>query len=114
MQYTTPLKLNHVFRRLYAKGENAVGSFFVVYCRRNGLRENRLGLTVSTKLGKAVVRNRARRRLREVYRLSEDRLKCGYDVVIVARSRRVDAPFAELTAAFIRQCARLGLLRQTP
>lgn len=111
MQFTTALKLNHVFRRLYAKGDNAVGGFFVVYCRRNGLRENRLGVTVSTKLGKAVVRNRARRRLRELYRLNEPRLKRGYDVVLVARSRCVQAPFAELQAAFVRQCARLSLWR---
>ena len=114
MQFTESLKLNHVFRRLYAKGESAVGGFFVVYCRRNGLRENRLGLTVSTKLGKAVVRNRARRRLRELYRLNEPKLKRGYDVVIVARSRCVDAPFSELQAAFLRQCARISLLRETP
>ena len=114
MQFTESLKLNHVFRRLYAKGESAVGSFCVVYCRRNGLRENRLGLTVSTKLGKAVLRNRARRRLRELYRLNEPKLKRGYDVVIVARSRCVDAPFSELQAAFLRQCARLSLLRETP
>lgn len=112
MEFTAALKLNHIFRRLYAKGENAVGSFVVVYCRRNGLGVNRLGITTGTKLGHAVQRNRARRRIRETYRLNEHRLKRGYDIVIVARSRSIDGDFAELQRSFLRQCARLKLLRE--
>lgn len=112
MEFTTSLKLNHVFRRLYAKGDCAVGSFMVVYCRRNGLGQNRLGLTTGTKLGCAVVRNRARRRLREVYRLHEAELKRGYDIVIVARSRAAEGSFLQMEAAFLRQCKKLGLCRE--
>ena len=114
MEFTTALKLNHIFRRLYAKGESAVGSFVVVYRRRNGLGINRLGITTGTKLGHAVVRNRARRRLRECYRLQESRLKRGYDVVLVARSRSVEGDFSQMEAAFLRQCKKLGLLREEP
>ena len=62
------LKKNSDFRRLYSKGQSAVNSYVVVYCRRNREKVNRLGYTVSTKLGHAVVRNRVRRRLREIYR----------------------------------------------
>ena len=112
MQHTVALKLNHVFRRLYAKGSSAVGSFVVVYCRKNGLDVNRLGVTASTRLGHAVVRNRARRRLRELYRLNEAKLKTGYDVVLVARSRCVTAPFDQMQEAFLRQCRKLGLLKE--
>ena len=114
MEFTTALKLNHIFRRLYAKGESAVGSFLVVYCRRNGLRENRLGITTGTKLGHAVQRNRARRRIRETYRLNEHLLKPGYDIVIVARSRSIDGDFAAMQQSFLRQCKKLKLLRETP
>ena len=112
MQFTVPLKLNHVFRRLYAKGESAVGRFVVVYARRNGTEQNRLGITTGLKLGHAVDRNRARRRIRETYRLNEHRLKRGYDIVIVARSRSIDGDFAELQRSFLRQCAKLNLLRE--
>ena len=111
MQFTTSLKLNHVFRRLYAKGESAVGSFVVIYARRNGTQSSRLGITTGLKLGRAVDRNRARRRLRECYRLQESRLKRGYDVVLVARSRSVEGDFSQMEAAFLRQCKKLGLLR---
>lgn len=112
MEFTTPLKLNHVFRKLYAKGDSAVGAFVVVYCRRNGLAENRLGITTGLKLGHAVSRNRARRRIREAYRLNEARFRRGWDIVIVARSRSIDGDFAELQRSFLHACGKLGLLRK--
>lgn len=84
----------------------------VVYCRRNGRGENRLGYTVSAKLGHAVVRNRVRRRLREVYRLHRPELKNGYDVIVVARSRAVEAGFADLSRAFADACEKLGLTKE--
>ena len=112
MQYTVPLKLNHVFRRLYAKGESAVGRFVVVYAKRNGTDCNRLGITTGVKLGHAVDRNRARRRIRETYRLQESRLKQGYDIVIVARTAAIEGNFSEMQQSFLHQCAKLGLLRE--
>ena len=112
MEFTVPLKQNNVFRRLYAKGENAVGSFVVVYAKRNGSKMNRLGITTGLKLGHAVDRNRARRRIRETYRLAEHRLKPGYDIVIVARSQSIDGDFAAMGRSFLRQCKRLKLLRE--
>ena len=57
MLFTEPLKQNHVFRKLYARGKNAVGPFLVVYAMRNGTGQNRLGVTASTKLGHAVKRD---------------------------------------------------------
>ena len=112
MEFTTALKLNHIFRRLYAKGENAVGSFVVVYCKRNGLQENRLGITTGTKLGHAVQRNRARRRIRETYRLNEGCLKQGYDIVIVARTAAIEGDFVAMQQSFLHQCKKLRLLQE--
>lgn len=81
----------------------------VVYCRRNRLDVNRLGYTVSTKLGHAVVRNRVRRRLREIYRLNAPKLKTGYDIIIVARTRCVGAKYSAIDNAFVKACQSLGL-----
>ena len=106
------LKKNSDFRRLYAKGKSVVTPYMVLYCRRNSLGVNRLGYTVSTKLGHAVVRNRVRRRLREIYRLNSPALKNGFDIVVVARSRCVDARYAKMNAAFLEACGTLGLLRE--
>jgi ribonuclease P protein component len=63
-------------------------------------------------LGHAVVRNRARRRIREVYRLNEERFQPGWDIVLVARSRSVTADFATLTAAFLSLAQKAGILRE--
>jgi len=106
------LKKNSEFRRLYTRGKSAVNSYMAVYCRRNGSPVNRLGYTVSTKLGHAVVRNRVRRRLREIVRLNSPRLKTGWDIVIVARRRCVGADYRKMDAAFLRACGELGLLKE--
>ena len=110
MKKTVTIKQNHEFRRLYNKGKSAVTPSMVVYCRRSRLPHNRLGITVSTKLGCAVRRNRARRRLRELFRLAQPRLKQGYDVVIVARTRAVTIEHRKLQADFDRAMRELDLL----
>ena len=110
VRYT--LKKNSEFRRLYAKGKSAVNPYLVVYCRRNRGGVNRLGYTVSTKLGHAVVRNRVRRRLREIVRLNQPRLCQGWDIVIVARTRCVGADYHKMDAAFLSACGKLGLLKE--
>lgn len=112
MVSTKSLKQNHLFRRLYQKGKCAPGRCLVVYCRKNGLSYNRLGLTAGTKLGHAVVRNRIRRRIREAYRLSESSYVLGYDIVIVARHRAADADFKEIEACLRTQFEKLGLIRK--
>lgn len=96
MKAAVTLKENYEFRRTYQKGVSAVSPVMVLYCRKNRLGRNRLGLVSSTKLGHAVVRNRCRRRLREVYRLEKPQLKTGYDIILVARSRTATAPWPEL------------------
>ena len=109
MKFSSALKLNHIFRRLYATAGYANG-YLVLYARRNRTSTNRVGVTVGKKLGHAVVRNRVRRRLREVYRLHEPLFKPGWDIVVVARTRSVDAPFGKLTHAFLSLADKAGLL----
>lgn len=112
MKFSKSLKLNHIFRRLYRRGSAAANRHVVLYCRRNGLQENRIGITVSKKLGHAVVRNRVRRRLRECYRLNEARFQPGWDIVVVARTKAIDAPFATLQRAYLSAAKSAGVLRE--
>ncbi len=112
MVHTQSLKQNHLFRRLYQKGKSAAGRELVVYCRKNGLPYNRLGLTAGTKVGHAVVRNRIRRRFREAYRLNEEKLIPGYDIVLVARRAAANARFWDIQRCMLKQMRRLGLVRK--
>ena len=111
MKFSSALKLNHIFQRLYHTKGVADG-YLVLYARKNRTERNRVGITVSKKLGKAHVRNRIRRRLREVYRLNEEKFRPGWDIVVVARSKTLDADFSKLTKSYLSLAAKAGILAE--
>jgi ribonuclease P protein component len=85
MKYTAPLKKNRDFENIYKNGQSVACRYLVLYtCPNDGCR-NRLGVSVSRKVGSAVVRNRLKRRVRESYRAVEAGVKRGYDFVVIAR-----------------------------
>ena len=114
MKRTMTVKENYEFRRIYAKGRSGVSPYLVVYVRPNRRGRNRLGVTVSAKLGHAVVRNRVRRRLREIFRLNQSGRAQGYDMIRGARTRAVGAEYRELERAFLSVCGKLGLREKKP
>ncbi len=111
MKFSSSLKLNHIFRRLYSTAGFANGHL-VLYARKNHSDQNRVGITVGKKLGGAVTRNLVRRRLREVYRLHEAQFAPGWDIVVVARSRCIKADFTTLTSAYLSLAAKAGILKE--
>ncbi len=112
MKKTEAIKLNKDFKRLYYRGNSSVKSNVVVYVLKNRTNSNRLGLTCGKSIGKAVRRNRVKRLLKEGYRLLEDRLLSGYDIVLVARTRCLGSKqihiLRDLESAFIS----LGILEK--
>ena len=109
MRRSVSIKNNSEFRRLYSKGRSSVQPTLVVYSRRSKSGVNRVGFTVTVKLGHAVVRNRVRRRLREVFRLNDSRVKQGYDFILVARTRAVTSSFEELMRTYRKLLKELAL-----
>ena len=97
MKNTQSLKLNRDFRALYARGKCVAGHYVVIYRRPNKRGVNRVGFTVAKSVGKAVVRNRTKRLMRESYRLLEDRLNATSDMVIVARNRAAGRSFTQIS-----------------
>lgn len=87
------LKKNEEFKKVYAKGTSVVTPFLVMYYLKNGMPINRLGISVSKKVGNSVIRNRAKRLIKEAFRLSDIPLKNGYDLVIIARVRMNQADY---------------------
>ncbi len=109
MNHTVSLKENYLFRRLYRKGASSANRFLVMYCLKNKRQFNRLGLTVSIKLGKAVKRNRIKRLIKEAYRLNEYKLKTGYDIIIVARSRALSAAYTDIENSLLKAAILLEI-----
>lgn len=108
MKRIESIKQNYEFRRIYAKGKSAARPHMAVYTMKNRRGKSRIGITVSTKVGNAVVRNRIRRRLREIYRLNTQVLQPGTDIIIVARGKSKSATYAQLQAEYLRLIDKLG------
>ncbi|SHJ84848.1 ribonuclease P protein component [Hathewaya proteolytica DSM 3090] len=79
------IRKNSDFRIIYRKGKSLSNKFLVLYVKKNNLGYNRIGISVSKKVGKSVVRSRVKRLIRESYRLNEFNFKKGFDFVIIAR-----------------------------
>lgn len=114
MDPAVTVKENYEFRRIYRKGKSAVSPQLVIYCQRNRRGHSRLGVSISTKLGCAVVRNRVRRRIREIYRLNKAKMLPGYDLIVVARVRAVETDYQKLDRTYLRLLEQLDLLREDP
>lgn len=105
MKHTETLKKSG-FKYVYANAKSCADKALVMLCTNNGTKQNRLGIVASKKIGGAVVRNRARRRLREIYRKNEDMLRAGYDIVLIARGAINTTAHKELQEAFFRSAKR--------
>jgi ribonuclease P protein component len=90
------------FRRVYEEGRRRRAPLCTVFCRANGLPYSRLGITVPRALGKSVLRNRVKRRLREVFRLNRATLPGGWDIVLNPSERVAAVPFPRLEEEILR------------
>ena len=112
MKRTKSIKLNKDFKRLYYRGKSAVRSNVVAYVMKNRTNENHLGLTCGKSIGKAVKRNRVKRLMREGYRLLEDKLLVGFDIVLVARTRCISCKQKHILKDLESCFDSLGILKK--
>ena len=106
------LKQNTEFRSAYYRGKSFVHPLLIVYVRKNRLGVPRVGITTGKKLGKAVVRNRCRRLIREAFRHLVSEVGGGVDLVFVARGKSVDATYAQLEQAVLKACRQLKVIKE--
>lgn len=101
MKFSESLKSNRDFKNVYSRRKSYANRYLVMYVLENGLDKNRLGISVSKKVGNSVVRHRVTRLIRESYRLHEDMFHSGFDLVVVARASAGDAKYAEIESALL-------------
>jgi ribonuclease P protein component len=104
------IRKNIEFRAVYRKGKSFSNSLLVLYIFKNRKDLNRLGISVSKKVGKSVTRSRVKRLISESYRLNKDSLKTGYDLVFIARTASNDKSYFEIEKALKNISKRAGLL----
>lgn len=102
------LKSPKDFRQAYQKGKSIVNAYLVLYYRKNLRNEYRIGFSVSKKVGKAVIRNRIKRRLREICRLNEKIFPPGLDLIVVARVRVKDASYRIMEKSLLDLVRKIG------
>ena len=93
--FTESLKKNYQFRFVYNRGRSIANRYLVMYVVKNNLNINRIGYSVSKKVGNSVVRSRVTRLLRESYRLNEKDIISGFDIVVIARASMKDASYSD-------------------
>ena len=92
---------NRDFQIVYQKGKSYANKYLVMYVLNNNTEENRLGISVSKKVGNSVVRHRITRLIRESYRLQESKFQNGFDIVVIARASAKGKTYQEIESAMI-------------
>lgn len=101
MKFSESLKKNRDFQQVYRKGTSYANKYLVMYVKENQLKKNRIGISVSKKVGNSVVRHRLCRLIRESYRLHEEMFCRGFDMVVIARVNAKERTFCEIESAFL-------------
>ena len=101
MKFSESLKKNHQFHFVYKSGKSYANKYLVMYVKENGTDSNRIGISVSKKVGNSVVRHRVTRLVRESYRLQEAVFNSGLDIVIVARPSAASVGYHEIENALL-------------
>ena len=101
MRFSESLKKNHQFQFVYKYGKSYANKYLVMYIKENGMERNRIGISVSKKVGNSVVRHRITRLVRESYRLHEAVFNSGFDIVIVARKSAASVGYEEIESALL-------------
>ena len=110
MKFSRSLQKNNDFRLVYQKGRSAANRYIVMYVMQNESDENRIGISVSKKVGNSVVRHRIKRRIKEAYRLHENEFVRGLDIVCIARSGAKESDFFKLESALLHLSKKHGII----
>lgn len=101
MKFSESLKNSRDFKNVYNNGKSFANKYLVMYVLENNSSRNRLGISVSKKIGNSVVRHRITRLVRESYRLHEHMFNSGLDMVVIARNNSAQAKYSDIESALL-------------
>ena len=104
MKNIESLKNYREFSQVYNHRESLANKYLVMYILPNDRMYSRIGISVSKKVGNSVIRHRIVRLIRESYRLNKDKIKTGFDIVVVARNTAKGKNFHDIESAFLHLC----------
>lgn len=110
--HSESLKKNRDFQLVYKEGKSRANRYLVMYVKENGLETNRIGVSVSKKVGNSIVRHRITRLIRESYRLQEDMFNSGLDMVVIARVSAKDRCMKEIESALLHLGELHGVIKE--
>lgn len=99
MKFSESLKKNRDFQNVYSCGKSYANKFLVMYIMENNIGKNRLGISVSKKVGNSVVRHHLSRLIKESYRLQEKYFRCGFDIIVIVRVSAKEKKYYDIDSA---------------
>ncbi len=106
------LKKNRDFQNVYRNGKSKANKYLVMYVLENQLDSNRLGISVSKKVGNSVIRHHLTRLIRESYRLNKEMFNSGLDIVVIVRESAKDRKYKEIESALLHLGKINGILNE--
>ncbi|MBR2046796.1 MAG: ribonuclease P protein component [Agathobacter sp.] len=113
MKHSESLKKNIYFQNVYKNGKSYANKYLVMYVLENDLNKNRIGISVSKKVGNSVIRHRITRLIRESYRLQEDVFNSSLDIVVIARGTAKEVGYKEIESALLHLGGLHKIIKQS-
>ena len=113
MKFSTSLKKNEQFQHVYKNGRSKANRYLVMYVVENNQNINRLGISISKKVGNSIIRHHFCRLVRESYRLHEEIFNSGLDIVVLARQSAKDASYYDIESALLHLGKLHGICRES-
>ena len=113
MKFSDSLKKNRDFQNVYRNGKSYANKYFVMYVLKNETEQNRIGISVSKKVGNSVIRHHLTRLIRESYRLHEDVFNSGLDIVVIARNTAKEISYHQAESALLHLGGLHGIIKKS-
>ena len=107
------IKKNREFQSIYRGGTSHANRLLVMYVTENEQGVNRIGISVSKKVGNSVVRHHITRLIREIFRLNNDKIETGLNIIIVARKAAKESDYRHLESAYLHLCGLHNIKKES-